>query len=168
MHIKGFLGSMREATMNLLSKLMYYLHSWPLIMAISVFILCSCTSIWDIKPTTTPISIQILDMTPTPEENAPKAEAHEEIRQGKEAAKIIIDALTKYQKDKGKYPDSLEELLPDYLEQIPQTSTKQKYQYLQRLQGIYELWFLVEKENGVSCSYSNRFEDWDCGFSAEP
>jgi hypothetical protein len=117
----------------------------------------------DIKTTRIPVR----DTNSTKEENDPQVETQEEMRQGKENAKIIIDALTKYQEDKGKYPDTLEKLVPGYLKEIPQTNTKQKYQYLQRLKGIYELWFLVEKK-GVSCSYSNRFEDWECGFSTEP
>lgn len=139
------------------------LRFWLLI-AISTLFLSCCTMIMDADPSSRPAQ----DNKITKEVNDQKAEADEEMRQGKEKAKIIIDALSKYQQDNGKYPDTLQELIPGYLQEIPQTDNKQNYQYLQRLQGIYELWFLVEKKNGVSCSYSSRFEDWECSFSAEP
>jgi hypothetical protein len=154
--------------MNSLSKLRYYHRFWPLIMAISILFLSSCTSRPDSKLTNTPTSYPIMGSNGTNVENDPKAKAQDEMMQGKEKARIIIDALSKYKNEKGKYPDTLEELVPDYLKKIPQTDTNQKYQYLQHLQGIYELWFLVENKRGVSCSYSNRFEDWECGLTAEP
>jgi len=150
--------------MNTFSKSMLNLLLWSVIMSFGVIFLTSCNPFTKINST----NIPEMDSNGTKIENDPKTEAHEEMKQGKEIANTILDALETYKKDKGNYPDTLEELVPGYLREIPQTGTKQNYQYRLNNKGNFELWFLVQKEKRASCSYSNRFEDWDCGYTAEP
>jgi hypothetical protein len=73
----------------------------------------------------------------------------------------IVFALKAYYKDNGEYPDELEQLIPDYLDEIPElpVGTK-KWQYT----GKKDLFFLLFSGNRVSnypnCTYVSELDQW--------
>ena len=74
----------------------------------------------------------------------------------------IIDALDAYLKDKGQYPDSLHDLVPDYLKEIPTTGLAgyPEYQFRKPSPRIpYELFVKLDSSNSVS-NDSPRFYYW--------
>jgi hypothetical protein len=91
-----------------------------------------------------------------------KEERHEFYMAGQKVAEPIITALEQYHADKGVYPEKLSLLVPQYLSEIPNPTSEQKFSY-----GLWDagegflLGFLVEEDSG--CGYTPRF-GWDCGF----
>jgi len=74
-----------------------------------------------------------------------------------ERAQPILSALARYQQDKGKYPEALNELVPDYLEAIPATGVDKypRFYYFKAPRhelsgGSYEL--------GVPCTSFHGFD----------
>jgi hypothetical protein len=74
----------------------------------------------------------------------------------------IIDALDAYLKDKGQYPDSLTDLVPEYLKKIPTTGLAGYPEYQFRIlspETPYELFVQLDKSNPVN-NDSPRFYYW--------
>jgi len=76
-------------------------------------------------------------------------------------AKMIIDALERYNTNVGSYPDSLRELIPGYIHSIPFTG----YQglnnefYYQRDNSHYQLWYFAPL--GVQATYKSIKKKWE-------
>jgi hypothetical protein len=92
-----------------------------------------------------------------------------EFQSGQEQGGVIIVAIEQFQNDKGRFPDSLNELLPKYLCQLPDTITGQKYSY-QLLQpsefnswSSYLLSFEISKKVNTGCTYLSGLSQWECG-----
>jgi hypothetical protein len=92
-----------------------------------------------------------------------------EIKDGKERSYQIIEALEKYRFEKGRYPSSLSDLLPVYLQSIPSTTTNQKFQYFIYKNGTYELTFHLacRTDLNTNCTYTKQDNFWDCSISIE-
>jgi hypothetical protein len=74
----------------------------------------------------------------------------------------IIDALEAYLKDKGQYPDSLHDLVPEYLEGIPTTGLAGYPEYQFRMLGQktpYELFVQLDNSSPVN-NDTPRFYYW--------
>jgi len=86
----------------------------------------------------------------------------DEIASGQEQGNNIIDSLENYYREKGSYPENLEELTPIYLEEIPTTSTDQSFYYKKHEVETYILSFPLVTKNGVVCGFSRRTSQWEC------
>jgi hypothetical protein len=73
----------------------------------------------------------------------------------------IVDALEKYRADKGKYPEQLELLVPDYLSKIPKhrVSTK-KWEYRGGGENFVLLFSPNAKSTYPNCSYVSQHGEW--------
>ena len=80
--------------------------------------------------------------------------------QGYQACEPIIQALAQYHSDHQTYPESLEDLVPAYLPQLPESPLYYPIQY-KKLTGSYELEFSYEGPGMNRCQY---FPDsgWNC------
>jgi hypothetical protein len=88
----------------------------------------------------------------------------EEENSGIERSEKIIDALDDYYHTEGHYPERLNELIPLYLEEIPETITGQEYEYILTEEFDYILMFNVSRRGEVwFCGYLRDMELWDCG-----
>jgi hypothetical protein len=93
-----------------------------------------------------------------------------EINSGMERGNQIVDALEAFYFDQGRYPATLDELVPVYLPALPLTVTGQPYFY--RLFSpsdilapeMYWLSFRVVEQENVACTYLRRLQYWDCNF----
>ncbi len=74
----------------------------------------------------------------------------------KKRAQVIIDALAHYHTDHKAYPQTLAELVPTYLPEIPKTTFGEEFVYANKVLG-----FSVYFDNGV-CAYASSRNVWDC------
>jgi hypothetical protein len=89
-------------------------------------------------------------------------------RAGTEHGFLLIAALESFNRDQGYYPDSLDLLIPVYLNEIP--SPPQGHAYSYRLfevghpleREIYWLAFRLRVAPGTICTYYRRLELWNC------
>ncbi len=85
---------------------------------------------------------------------------NEERKEGVETGQAIIEAIERYYQDTGIYPDSLNDLIPMYLERIPETSNGHGFAY-----DLYDDWYILKfpftRRNRV-CGYSPGLDDWEC------
>jgi hypothetical protein len=92
-----------------------------------------------------------------------------EVNEGIETGNLIIQALEKYFMDKGVYPQSLNELIPEYLPSMPCTLSGNKFGYHQNNTaedikihgGPFNLWFVRGYGRRGFCAYSSKF-GWEC------
>ena len=78
---------------------------------------------------------------------------------------IIVKALQSYRRDRGIYPSSLIELVPTYLESIPEALTTQHSGWLyttQESQFTLGYWRWPEKMGASVCLYRSGNTTWDC------
>lgn len=91
-----------------------------------------------------------------------KIKANEEIKNNQGRAIEIINALTRYEQEHGRFPDQLDLLVPAYLAQIPITSSGKDFSCeLDTLEGFY-LTFYLDSDETLACSYNQRLKGWDC------
>jgi hypothetical protein len=112
----------------------------------------------------------------TSDQNASKiatgTSASEEISVGISRGNEIIRVLEIYNLDQGHYPPSLDNLVPNYISEIPVTSTGQSYFYRlfdptdQLASEIYWLSFRAADQGHTVCTYYRRLESWDCNFAS--
>lgn len=81
--------------------------------------------------------------------------------EGYRLAEPIIVALEQYHEDKGEYPASLEDLIPDYLDEIPSGEWIEGFRYDQD-QDSYALSFDYVGPCMNTCTYIPG-KGWDCG-----
>jgi hypothetical protein len=97
-----------------------------------------------------------------------------EIDAGKEIGDLIVKALEAYYNENGKYPDTLQELVPKYLDEVPTTSTGQEYKYYLKEPTAYNtadlfgLGFPLITKINTGCSYFKSLlrlgpDPWECG-----
>lgn len=95
-----------------------------------------------------------------------------EIADGIERGNRIVEAIEAYIIAKGFYPAALDDLVPDYLPELPLTITNQPFFYrvFERTTimspELYWVSFRVASQNNVTCTYYRRLEYWDCNFSS--
>ena len=81
---------------------------------------------------------------------------------GLENAKKIIHATNAYYTENKKYPDSLSELVPDYLDAIPVCAYRlidYRYEYLIDIEGYPRLSWLAEPQASVGLQFYDFNED---------
>lgn len=78
----------------------------------------------------------------------------------------VVESVEKYFDDYGKYPSSIEELIPYYLDEIPFTIDGYEIVYKTNKVYIYKVGFYPEQYK--YCSYLKINNDWECGFSTPP
>ncbi len=113
------------------------------------------------KPSTTAMKT----LTPFPTQNltiAPTLEWwHEEREGGVKPGNTIVDAIEKYYHNTGIHPNTLNDLLPQYLIKLPQTSTGYGFAYNLYDDGTYILKFPYTRRNWT-CGYFSEAKEWEC------
>jgi hypothetical protein len=73
----------------------------------------------------------------------------------------IVSALEVYHVDKGEYPDELEKLVPDYINEIPVLPVgNRKWQYRGGKDNFHLLFSNNPKSNYPNCSYVSSLDEW--------
>jgi len=109
--------------------------------------------------TSTPVILYELTETSTPLDKKRRYEAHISYKQ----MQMIAVAIDEYNNDHGSYPDSLKDLVPDYLDKVPHTITGQEIIYRKIDYSIYILFFdLAYWENKNGCVYHGRTGEFEC------
>ncbi len=79
---------------------------------------------------------------------------------------FVVDAVEKYQADYGFYPESINELIPTYISQLPFTNEGYEIKYsLDKTRYIYMVIFWISDIQ--YCGFLKVENDWECGFYAE-
>jgi hypothetical protein len=85
----------------------------------------------------------------------------EEIKINQEKGAKIIDALNRYEQVHGQFPETLHDLTPNFLDEIPKTVDGSDFEY--QLYNLSEPYFLsFDVGNRPACSYFLRGNLWDC------
>ncbi|PKO15875.1 MAG: hypothetical protein CVU39_10170 [Chloroflexi bacterium HGW-Chloroflexi-10] len=86
------------------------------------------------------------------------------IKKGKEKVYVVVDAVEKYYDDFGHYPGTINDLIPDYLPELPYTS--EGYEIIYELSDyyIYAVGYYPERRY---CAFTKHKELWECGFYSE-
>lgn len=82
--------------------------------------------------------------------------------EGYRTSQPIIDALEKYQVERGTYPASLNELIPTYLPQMPERATAFGIQYTRASEKSYTLLFRYAGPGMNVCTYKSEAKAWSC------
>lgn len=93
----------------------------------------------------------------------------QEIEYGEHQVQIIVEAIEEYYQDHSEYPESLEVLIPAYLQELPLTISGDLFDYYQNRTDIYLIGFKLKRQGGenivFSCGYSRGNDLWECGVS---
>ena len=81
-------------------------------------------------------------------------------------ASELIQAINTYTHKHGQFPDKLDDLTPEFIDEIPTTVGGRDFDYF-RLVNEYVLSFDVTNVRGLGCGYSSYLMDWECSFGAE-
>ena len=81
--------------------------------------------------------------------------------EGYRLSETVIKALDRYHSDKGKYPDGLRDLVPDYLDNLPKSRQINRWQY-QNKDTNYTLTFNYIDACNEFCTYSSDNQKWAC------
>ncbi len=85
----------------------------------------------------------------------------EKAEKGYAASKPVIAALEKYRNDHGAYPESLTELVPDYLPAAP-TKTEDLDFFYSSTGDSYQFSFYYIGPGMNSCTFTPESKEWDC------
>ena len=91
---------------------------------------------------------------PLPPGQGPAADA------GKRAATPVLRTLESYRGARGKYPEDLEDLVPDYLSRMPRLSNGVPFEY-ERLGSSYGLTFNYTNPLPIHCTFRPGSK-WSC------
>jgi hypothetical protein len=81
--------------------------------------------------------------------------------EGYQLGATIIEALEAYHADLGEYPESLDALVPDYLDAVPSGTQIQEFRYM-RTDASYLLSFSYTGPGMNNCDYTPEAGEWDC------
>lgn len=91
---------------------------------------------------------------------------NQEIDYGKVGIFIIVDALEAYYQDNAAYPETLDELMPVYLNQLPSTIDGNSFSYNKNETSIYYVGYRLTRTGGeniiFACGYTRVNEVWEC------
>ena len=141
-------------------------HTQRLMILVTVLFLAGCAALGDqaVTKIPQPTIIKTVEITETPRATL---NPNEEASKGIETGDEIVDAIENYHKDKGQYPKSLDDLIPEYLEKIPVTVTGEEYKYgVFEVEGFgpYSLHFSIAGDGWMGgCVYSTKYSAWECG-----
>lgn len=85
----------------------------------------------------------------------------EKAEKGYAASQPVITALESYKLDHGSYPDTLIELVPDYLPSVP-TKNEELDFYYSSTGDDYQFSFYYLGPGMNACTYTSKAKDWDC------
>jgi hypothetical protein len=113
-----------------------------------------------ITKTETPYIIYRLSETPSPLDKKRRYEAYI----GDMQMQMIAVAIEEYHKDHGDYPESLKDLVPDYMDKVPHTITGQEIRYRKSdYYYPYNLFFdLAYWDNKNGCAYHGGSGEFEC------
>lgn len=84
-------------------------------------------------------------------------------QQGQSRASDVLAALQTYKYATGKYPATLDDLVPQYILQIPRPARHYEYKYLTCRQGAgYLLYYRLQGTAGTYCGYGDKLFAWQC------
>jgi len=84
-------------------------------------------------------------------------------QQGQTRASDLLAALQTYKSATGKYPATLDDLVPQYILQIPRPTWRYEYEYVTCRQGAgYLLYYRLQGTAGKYCGYGDKFRMWQC------
>ncbi|HOU14539.1 MAG TPA: hypothetical protein PKZ84_15635 [Anaerolineae bacterium] len=84
-------------------------------------------------------------------------------QQGQARASDLLAALQTYKSATGKYPATLEDLVPQYILHIPRPARRYEYKYLTCWQGAgYLLYYRLQGTAGTYCGYGDKLFAWQC------
>jgi len=91
---------------------------------------------------------------------SPRDERAENMKRGE----LLVAAIQQYVDHFGSPPTSLEILVPDYLDEIPQTYGGSEFKYILTADDPKDPWWLFFElaSDGSGCGYHPRLERWDC------
>lgn len=118
-----------------------------------------------------PSPSRVSSATPVPTTAAPLS-VELEIEDGMERGNRVVQAIEAYTSANGFFPASLDDLVPDYLTELPFTVTDQPFFYrvfdrtTVMSPEIYWVSFRVAGQRNVTCTYYRRLQYWDCNFSS--
>lgn len=122
-----------------------------------------------LSPTATPKRVS--GTTPVPTSTI-QLSVDTEIADGIERGNRIVEAIEAYITAKGFYPATLDDIVPNYLPELPLTITNQPFFYrvFERTTvmspELYWVSFRVVSQSNVTCTYYRRLQTWDCNFSS--
>jgi hypothetical protein len=79
--------------------------------------------------------------------------------QNTEKVQVIIDAIYRYKQINGTFPQTLDNLRPDFLKEIPTTVTGESFFY--RTVDGFLIGFSGTLHHG--CRYTDQYKNWECG-----
>lgn len=85
----------------------------------------------------------------------------ERAEKGYAASQPVIAALESYKLDHGSYPESLIELVPDYLSSVPAKTEELDFFY-SRTETGYQFSFYYLGPGMNACTYAPEAKDWKC------
>ena len=94
---------------------------------------------------------------------------NEESKNSTEIGDQIVEAIERYYQDKGIYPNSLNDLVPVYIEEIPKTFTGRGFAYVLHSPDYFTLKFPFTRRSNdkvqFACGYSDgvtTIGEWEC------
>lgn len=91
------------------------------------------------------------------------------LEQGQVRAYELLMALQRYEHNNDRFPSTVEELVPEYLEAIPRPARRYPYTYTACSGGGgYILYFRLAGSNDTWCGYSSSTTEWQCTDSIPP
>jgi hypothetical protein len=91
-----------------------------------------------------------------------ESDKREDINKNQERGELIINALYIYKQAQGTFPDTLNDLAPNYLNEIPKTVEGQDYFYVTNSVDGFFISFDVEDRFG--CGYTDKLKEWECSY----
>jgi len=93
----------------------------------------------------------------------------DEIEANKERASKIIQAVYAFEQAQGRFPEHLDELVPEHIAEMPKTVQGSDFiYYVVRSEhydpGHFDLGFELASRRNMGCGYSSKYENWECGF----
>jgi hypothetical protein len=106
---------------------------------------------------------QVTTSSPTPNATFAPTFAwwNEESEESKVIGNQIVAAIERYYQDTGSYPESLGDLIPHYLDEIPKTTTGHGFAYHLYDNDYYILEFPFTRRN-IACGYTPVSKEWEC------
>jgi hypothetical protein len=112
------------------------------------------------------ILITILTFTFLANKCGEKAGEGEVAKRGYAASQPVLEALEKYNREAGKYPDTWVKLVPQYLKELPKDGNDLHYSYLyNESKNVYTLEFSYDGSGiiGITeCTYRSNTKAWSC------
>lgn len=123
------------------------------------------------SPTATP-SPDLASRTTSVPTSATRLTVDLETEDGIERGNQVVEAIEAYTRARGFYPATLDDLVPDFLPELPFTISGQAFFYrvfdrtTVMSPEIYWVSFRVVSQSNVTCTFYRRLQYWDCNYSS--